>query len=271
MLALFVIGLALSANAHEASVSKAHYLGNAGVMVSHGEERVLFDPWFENPHDYYDSVPPKLEAQLLNGSPPWDGIDAVFISHHHYDHFNPGLLLEYLSQNTSIELYAPEQAARAIRELVDDPGAPVLGRVHGLELEYDTLPIEMQIGSILIEAVRIPHAGWPERHTDVENLAFRVTLDNAVSVLHLGDAGTDPRYFSRHADLWPRRETRLALPPFWFFLDADGRSILDEIIRPAQSIGVHVSNDVPEDPADRPVELRDVDLFTRPGESREIQ
>ena len=88
-LAFIVLAVGLSANAHEESVSDVHYLGNAGVMVSHGEARVLFDPWFENPHDYYDSVPPEVEVELLDGSPPWDGIDAVFISHHHYDHFDP--------------------------------------------------------------------------------------------------------------------------------------------------------------------------------------
>ena len=54
-------------------------------------------------------------------------------------------------------------------------------------------------------------------------------------------------------------------------MNEQGRAILNDIISPALAIGVHVSNDIPEDPAERDVELRDVDLFTQPGEARRIQ
>ena len=136
---------------------------------------------------------------------------------------------------------------------------------------FNGVDAELAVGDVLIDVVRIPHAGWPERHSDVENLAFRVTLEDAITVLHLGDADTNPDHYKRHPDHWEKRTTQLALPPFWFFLSEGGRYVLDEIIRPDQSIGIHVSNDIPEVRTERPEGLQDVDLFTSPGETRQIQ
>jgi hypothetical protein len=41
-------------------------------------------------------------------------------------------------------------------------------------------------------------------------------------------------------------------------------------LRPARSVGIHVPVTVPENAAEREPGLQDVDLFTRPGESRAI-
>ena len=51
---------------------------------------------------------------------------------------------------------------------------------------------------------------------------------------------------------------------------AGGRIILDEFIKPDHAIGVHVPVAMPDDPSERPDELIGFDLFTEPGESREI-
>jgi len=39
-----------------------------------------------------------------------------------------------------------------------------------------------------VDAVHIPHAGWPTGRTDVQNIAFRITPGDDGTVLHLGDA-----------------------------------------------------------------------------------
>lgn len=239
-------------------------------MIERGETKVVFDPLLRNDFDTYDSLPAEIETALLEGIPPWDGIDAVFISHHHEDHFDPSMLLTLLIAQSQIELFAPEQAAAAIRELVTDRNEPALDRIHGLSLANGEAAADVELGSLLVEAVRIPHAGWPDRHSHVENLVFRVTLDSATTVMHFGDAEPGDEHFATEAEHWRERHTHLAMPPYWFFLSSQGRRILEERIGADHEVGMHVPTRISDDSAERPEALQDVDLFSKPGEVRRI-
>ena len=104
---------------------RATYLANAGVMVEHGQSKILFDPLYRLNHDYYLHVPDDMENAIVSGTPPFDGVDAIFISHFHRDHFSPTLLLNCLVLNENLLVFAPEQAVAAIRRFAsgDDPGS----------------------------------------------------------------------------------------------------------------------------------------------------
>jgi L-ascorbate metabolism protein UlaG (beta-lactamase superfamily) len=118
--------------------------------------------------------------------------------------------------------------------------------------------------------VRIPHSGWPETHARIENIAFRVVLASGVSVVHLGDADVRDEHYATDGEHWDSRDSDVALPPYWYFLSGEGRSILRDRLKPELAVGVHVPQAVPHDAAARRDGLRDVDLFTRPGESRTV-
>lgn len=268
---LLICSLSPWATAAEDSAPRAVYIANMGAMIERGDTRIVFDPLFRYDYDTYDRVPAEVEAALLAGKEPWDGIDAVFISHHHEDHFDPATILELLRVQPTIELFGPEQAAAAIRELVDEPSDPRLKRVHGLSLENGMAATDIVFGPLLVEAVRIRHAGWPNRHADVENIVFRVTLDDATTVMHFGDADVDDAHFEKSPEHWTERHSHLAMPPYWFFLSDEGRRILEERIDADEVIGMHVPVKVPDDPADRRDDLQGVDLFTRPGETRTLE
>ena len=260
-----------AALADEPTLSRAHYLGNEGVMVEHGMTKVLFDPLFRRDYGQYELVPPEIESALLAGTPPWDGIDAVFVSHYHEDHYDPALMLSYLRAHAAIELYAPAEAVEGLLQLVESADDNVIDRVHGIALEYGGAPIRTGMGGLLIEAVRIPHSGWPERRADVENIAFRVTLDGMTTVTHLGDADADVAHFEQNAAHWEQRRSHLALPPYWFFRLPERREFLIPRIRADHLVGVHVPKEIADEPSQRPIELQGVDLFTRPGEMRVIR
>jgi len=254
--------------AGEPTESRAHYLGNEGVMVEHGATKILFDPLFQRVFDQYELVPPDIERALLAGTPPWDGIDSVFVSHYHEDHYDPALMLTYLRAHPAIELYAPAQAVDGLREIAESRDDGIFDRVHGLALDYGDPPVRIEMDGLLIEAVYIPHSGWPERRLDVENIAFRVTLDGVMTVSHLGDADADVAHFDTAH--WGQRRTQLALPPYWYFRTQERRDTLIPRIHADHSVGVHVPKAIPDEPSERPIELQGVDLFTRPGETRNI-
>jgi L-ascorbate metabolism protein UlaG (beta-lactamase superfamily) len=246
--------------------SKAHYLANAGVMVVRGETRVMFDPLFRHDFDMYDHLPAEVEQAILDGVPPFDGIDAVFISHTHEDHFDPALMKQLLEKHDAVHFFAPSQAVAELIAAGMEPGP----RVHSIKLDNFDAPMRIEVGDLLVEAVRIPHGGWPRRHAHVENIAFRVTLDQATSVVHLGDADVDDAHFEKTARYWNQAQPDLSLPPYWFFLSPEGKRIVAERIGATHSIGMHVPAEMPDDPTERREELQDVDLFTQPGETRVI-
>ncbi len=263
---LFLLGFCSSAALGQ-SGSSIRYLANEGVMVSHEETKILMDPLFRNSFDVYQVVPEETREQIFAGTPPFDGIDAIFVSHYHGDHFSAPDMLRLLRSQSGARLYAPAQAVAAMRDVADDADEPVFERVIGLDIDYGDPPVSIRTVNLVIEGVHIPHAGWPTARTDVQNIAFRITLDDTSTVLHLGDA--DPRvvHFVADEQYWEERTVDLALPPYWFFSSEDGIELLENRMDVRHSIGIHVPADF-SNSANIPKELSGYDLFTSPGEGR---
>jgi L-ascorbate metabolism protein UlaG (beta-lactamase superfamily) len=263
-----VLGLCAAGLAAADDAIVAKYLANAGVLISHGETKIVFDPLFDQDFGTYELVPKDIEEALFAADPPFDGLDAVFVSHHHGDHFSPERVLQLLVAQPNLQLFGPSQAIDSLS--VDPADAALRGRLHAVELDLDGT-FRQVLGEIEVSAVRIPHSGWPTRHADIDNIAFRVSLNAAATVLHMGDAHTDPAFFDEQATYWAERSLHLALPPYWFFLSNGGKKILDDTIRAAEVIGVHVPSRMPDNPAQYPVELRGRTLFSVPGEEKRIR
>jgi L-ascorbate metabolism protein UlaG (beta-lactamase superfamily) len=266
LLALVMSGQVMAAG----EPATAHYLGNEGVLVVAGESKILFDPLFRNAYGQYELVPEETERALFAGEPPFDGVDAVFVSHYHDDHFTPSVMLDYLRVRSDVRLYGPEQAVQGLRGAADADDA-VFERVEAIDLDYPQPPVMLAMPGIVIEAVRIPHAGWPEGRLDVENIVYRVTLEEGATVIHMGDADPNDVHFERDAEFWGRRTTDMAFPPYWFFVSDMGPGIIGDRINTRSAVGVHVPTRMPDDPAQRPAEFDGVDLFTEPGETRVIR
>ena len=245
----------------------AHYLANEGVMVQSGETKILFDPLFDEDYGVYQTLPDPMKATLMRGDAPYDGVDAMFISHYHDDHFSPLEVLEYLKAHPDVRLFAPAQATRVVLSLAGESSDGLDERITPIDIAYGDPAVEFALDSLVVEAFHIPHSGWPQSRTEVHNIAFRVTLDDAVTVLHMGDADTRTVHLDHDAARWSERDTHLAMPPYWFFLSEDGREVIDERIAPGISIGIHVPErlDAPTTEA-----LDGRDLFRKPGETRLI-
>lgn len=270
IIAAFVLVLCGSIPVALAQDARATYLANEAVLLTSGDTAVLFDPLFDNGFGQYQMLPDEMEKALFAGKPPFDGIDAVFVSHAHGDHFSASLMLNYLRAQPNVALYAPMQAVAALRSAAASGDAELFDRVTGLALDVGDAGTYLQLDAIGISAVRIPHSGWPDRMTDIENIAFRITLDSSVSVVHLGDAVVSAEHFREQRAFWHERSNTLALPPYWFFLSDEGKAILSSDLQAVHAVGIHVPEKMPDNPDERPVELRGYDLFTEPGQSRPV-
>jgi L-ascorbate metabolism protein UlaG (beta-lactamase superfamily) len=262
---VFLLGAVSVAFAQDES--SIQYLANEGVMVRHAETSILFDPLFNNNHGQYQLVPSEMRAAIMAGKAPYDGIDAVFISHFHDDHFSAADVLQLMKAQTSIYLYAPTQAVVAMREIAADSDEQLFERITGLDLAYGDSPVSIRTENLTIDAAYIPHSGWPTARTDVQNIVFRVALDDSSTVMHMGDADARIVHFAADEEYWEEEQVDLALPPYWFFGSDDGREILESRINIRHSIGIHVP-DKYSNPENVPAGLSQYDIFTRPGEGR---
>lgn len=259
MLALTASSVAFS---QPASVQ---YLANTGVMVTCEDEKVIFDGLFDNSYGTYQMVPNGMRSAMMAGTTPYDDVDAYFVSHYHGDHFAAVDILAMLRVRENVHVYAPAQAVAAMREVATADDEELFAKVTGLDLELGDEPIHISAGDIEIDAIRIPHGGYPDRHADVQNIVFRVTLEGEGTVMHFGDAQASSGHYDREDNYWSEPEIDLALPPYWFFLSDEGNKILDERIRAKNTIGTHVPIEIAA-AEELPDNLKDKRLFTRPGE-----
>lgn len=264
---LLVLAWAMAAG-HDVD-AEARYLANEGVLVEMGDAKILFDPLFDEAFGQYRLLPGDMRRALMDGEPPWDGIDALFVTHYHDDHFGPAAVLDYLRRHEDVILYAPRQAAAVLRRMPGE-NASLLRRVVAVRAGLGDPPQRFERPGLVIDALRLPHAGWPDRNTRVEMIAWRVTLDDTLSVAHLGDADAALEHYRGSGEFWQAPMLDAAFIPYWFFLSRQGREVLDRHLRAAQSIGIHVPVSVPDTPGERGSAFAGRDLMTVPGETREL-
>lgn len=140
------------------------HLGHACVLLDTGSARLLIDP---GTFSSFESV---------------DGLDAVLITHHHYDHFDRDRLPALADANPDARIIADPGTVDAVRELglqadAANPGdvlalggakVEVLGGEHGII--HPDLPRLSNIGLVVDEGA-FYHPGdslvLPERQIDV--------------------------------------------------------------------------------------------------------
>ena len=248
--------------------AEAIYIANEGVMVAAGKTKILFDPLFHNAYGQYRLPSEEMRAAMMAGSPPFDNVDVVFISHAHSDHFDAQDINTYLATHQTAALVAPAQAVAMMR-LADNWVDAHAARISDTLLDFGDPAIEIKVGGLSITAVRIPHAGWPGR-ADIHNLVYRVTLREGATVIHMGDADPRDDHYAPYEETWSTRSADMGFPPYWFLGRQESEAILYDRLRMKKAVGVHV-------PVGVPISLQELkkqgkaDYFALPGDARIIE
>ena len=246
--------------------SAAEFIAHAAVMVESGPTKILFDPIFDKDYGSFQLVAKDTQALMMSGQAPFDGVDAVFVSHAHGDHFAAGLMIDYLIANPEVKLFVPEQA---LKQLEEDTrwNAALKARTQSDQIALNaSLEGAFDLGGEQVDVTRLslPHAGGA-RQAKIENLVYRVSLSADATVMHLGDADPDENGLRAQSPLFNKRESDMAFVPFWFIGAASEPSV-NSLLNAEHVIGVHVPKKVP-------VSLVNsgADYFSVPGERREIE
>lgn len=258
---LAVVFCSANSFAEQGSLGTAQYLGNEGVLVVHKQKRILFDPLFRKNYQRFTLVPDKLKSKIFANIGPFKDIDAVFISHSHADHFDAEELSSYLHKYQTVQLIAPTQAINKLKLL--PKYKKIEKQIHEISMKVGDHPIEFIENGIQAEVVRIPHVGWPER-ADIENLVYRVTIDN-ITIIHLGDSDTSSEHYLALTHFWEKRASHHAFIPGIFAVNNSSEKGIKELINARKITHIHIPMNIPN----RLKELK-VDYFSQPSEVRKI-
>jgi L-ascorbate metabolism protein UlaG (beta-lactamase superfamily) len=228
------------ANSQNSASATVRYVANAGVLVTIGNVRVLIDAPIRDGIAPYATSSAAERERLERALPPYDGIDAVLITHWHEDHFSPEAVAAHLAKNRrAVVVSSPEVIERVravgtgvsdarLRAILPQPGASQLATIGGLP----------------IRVLRLRHN--PARRLPEQHVGF--LIGNGPTVLHTGDADPQADNFALLRDL-PRVE--LALVPYWFVLTEANRQFVSEAIRPRRIAAMHLPPADAEDVARR--------------------
>ncbi len=263
---LICVSAALSAPVHAHPVADdpatAHFLANEAVLIEAGETKILFDPLFTNSYNTYPLIPAEMKAAMMAGEAPFDGVDAVFVSHVHGDHFDAEEMNAYLARHGEVIVVAPLQARLEMQRAAGWSDA-FDARLRIMPFVSQAQALSLADGAIEITAVHIPHAGGPGR-AHIQNMAYRVTLNDAATVMHLGDATPEMPAYDSQADHFQARRTDRAFPPYWLISRWGGDTVRAQL-NADEITGIHV-------PIRLPIEVTASreDFFTQSGETRGV-
>ena len=206
------------------------HIANAGVLISAGDQQVLIDGLHQPYRPAYRPTPPAIKAAMLDGAPPFDTIEYILVSHIHRDHFDAPDVAALLSAQPAALLVSSNQVVDSLLA-VGTHFANQLQRIAYKEGAYVTINKK----AVTIRAGKVAHGS--ARFQWIQNLGHIVEI-GGLRFLHVGDPG-----FGR-ADiqqLVAGLQIDVALLPAWFLSEQDGRTVIDEVIKPRHLAFVHVS------------------------------
>lgn len=158
------------------NVVSVTYVGNAGFLITVGDKKILIDAIFKGYKGYYE-LPDSIQEKIRLGQPPFDDVDLLLITHNHGDHYDTGLVREYLTNNSKTLLASTSQVTATLADFPDRiiTFSPSKGKTDCKELR-----------GINIEAIYLPHGETREGQTELLNYGYIVSV-NGVKLFHTGD------------------------------------------------------------------------------------
>jgi L-ascorbate metabolism protein UlaG (beta-lactamase superfamily) len=210
------------------------YLGNEGVLLAVGEQQVAIDALhraFPRP-PHYEHLPPAQLERLETAQPPFSKLRVHLTTHVHDDHFHPQSVARFLAASPAAVAVVPREAPARVC-----PGKAACAQRARLRVREERWgpERELQLHGVRVRVLDLPHSKGAR--TQVENLGYLVTL-GGLRILHVGDAHLSAETFARFE--LPERRIDVALVPYWFLLEEEGRRLVREQIGARRVVAFHV-------------------------------
>ncbi len=230
---LLLIFLLISCALTATDSLRIQYIGNMGVLIAGQSDAVLIDGLHKPYKPAYLHPPEKLVQEMIanKAHPP---IGILLNTHIHQDHFDAGLVHQFLRENPNAQLIGPPQTAEGIASL---------GGVERLGAKIKVVPIKdnkittFNCGEVQVDGFYLRHAN-PARHGAIKNIGYLITMDG-LKILHAGDTDWNGEVFKSLA--LNKRDIDVAILPNWMVMTKEGAAIVSTHLKPRQIIVTHIS------------------------------
>ena len=208
------------------------YIANDGIMISDGENKVLIDAVIRAGNLGTAWISPSASA-LLNveqGKPPYDGVDAVCITHNHGDHYAINAVQSFLNAHPDAKLLAPPQVRANF-----PPNPNQMLALNPSQFSKETVVVN----DIEITVLYVRHFDqFSYDFSTVENFGYMVNMGGK-KFLHLGDIDLS-RSMLEDLDLLDEEIEAVFIPTFGTLVNAQNRNALNTNIAPKQVVALHL-------------------------------
>ncbi len=214
------------------------YIANEGFMLAGGERKILIDTLHENPWAYVNTGE-RIFSMILEGSAPFDGIDACVGSHAHADHMIAAMHVELLENNERIVSVSSPAAYDSMKMVAGEAFAGLEDKVISVDPEWNAFDV-VDVNGIEFGFFGVNHAGPGQN--PFKTLATCIDV-GGVYIAHLADevAETSEEYF-KSVDL-KKRGVDIVFADRFFLADSIGQHIMSEYIDPQYIILMHLRTD----------------------------
>jgi L-ascorbate metabolism protein UlaG (beta-lactamase superfamily) len=206
------------------------YTCNDGFIITACGKKILIDTLFR---DSGGICLKDLEEEAARNQHPFDNADLVLISHTHWDHFDLQIVGAYLQSNPQAILVSEKPVGDELR--VKYPNfVQVQEQVQSVDLGVGE-SIQMIVQGINLEIISAP--------SDVSNLGFIIHIGE-YTLFHSGDSGSSPEMTSQFlAYQLPGKNIDVAFIPYWYLLDPQYHSTVEEDIQAKYYIPMHYAGE----------------------------
>jgi L-ascorbate metabolism protein UlaG (beta-lactamase superfamily) len=210
---------------------EVRFLANAGFLLRTAGTGVLVDAFLAKPYAAYGVIPDDVLREMLMGGAPFHEVRLALVSHRREDHFQADIAALFLQKRPKIQLVSTPQVIEALRSAA----GRVPENAHALWPDAGATGVWDATPGVRVEFLRLPHGS--STHDDIQNLVSIVSLGGR-RILHLGDATMQSSAYAPYADQLAAVD--IALIPYWFFEDEDGRETIDTWLKDSLKIAMHL-------------------------------
>ena len=256
------------------------FIANDGFLIEISNKKILIDALFGGVESDWCVLPSReVIGCMEKGTEPFDRIDVILITHSHFDHFNPEIVLKHLESNEAGILICPEQVRLELEKdkRYDQVSARVMEITPKLDGRYESIDVK----GVNIKVWRLKHGPFymedPEtgrkynKHKDVENLGFVIEVDHK-RIFHGGDWG----YAGRGKKANPLEEEEidvafLGMGAYWRLYGPDSRVIAEDT-KPGHIVLMHIPTtfNLEELPEEEKKMISKTTVFRSPMEIKRI-
>jgi|GEM_PF-546624 len=212
------------------------YVANEGFLIERGDKKILIDALHRNPWNY-PQTGERVFSMILEGKPPFDGIDLSIASHAHQDHMSARMNVDLLVRNPGVAFVSSPEARDSMRAAAGAGFDGIAERVVSVDPPWREVA-RLRRNGVDLELFGVNHAGPGE--PPYKTLATVIDL-GGIRLAHLADeqSAVNVENF-RSVDL-AGRGIDVAFADRMMLSDSVGQYILRELVKPRYIILMHES------------------------------